>query len=143
MAYLLDVNVLIALIDPSHVHHEPAHFWFSAEGTHAWATCPLTENAVLRILGQPRYPNSPGTPAMVAKILKALRDQSGHEFWGDNISIMESKYVSPQNLLSSTQITDTYLLALAVANGGQLVSFDRRLVTSAVHNGAKGLKLLG
>jgi uncharacterized protein len=143
MAYLLDVNVLVALIDPSHVHHDSAHVWFSAEGAHAWATCPLTENAVLRILGQPRYPNSPGTPATVAKILKALREQPGHEFWGDNISIMDSKYVSPQNLLSSAQITDTYLLALAVANDGQLVSFDRRLVTSAVRNGAKALKLLG
>jgi predicted nucleic acid-binding protein len=57
---LLDVNVLIALLDRRHVHHDPAHGWFAAAQANGWATCPLTQNAVLRILGQPRYPNSPG-----------------------------------------------------------------------------------
>jgi hypothetical protein len=57
---LLDVNVLIALLDQRHVQHEQAHGWFAAAQANGWATCPLTQNAVLRILGQPRYPNSPG-----------------------------------------------------------------------------------
>ena len=60
--YLLDVNVLIALVDPAHVHHEPAHAWFSQQGSTSWATCPMTENGLLRIVGHPRYPNSPGSP---------------------------------------------------------------------------------
>lgn len=66
MTYLLDVNVLIALIDPGHVQHDIAHDWFARDGASAWATCPITENAALRILGHASYPNSPGTPAAVA-----------------------------------------------------------------------------
>jgi predicted nucleic acid-binding protein len=69
---LLDVNVLIALLDRRHVHHEAAHGWFAAEQAKGWATCPLTQNAVLRILGQPRYPNSPGPPAVVAPLMAEL-----------------------------------------------------------------------
>ncbi|HYK37674.1 MAG TPA: hypothetical protein VEV40_17080, partial [Alloacidobacterium sp.] len=63
--FLLDINVLIALIDPAHVQHDRAHEWFASKGQKAWATCPLTENGVLRIVGHPRYPNSPGSPAAV------------------------------------------------------------------------------
>ena len=72
---LLDVNVLIALIDPQHVHHQPAHGWFQAHGCHGWATCPLTQNALLRILGNPRYPNSPGSPAVLMPLLQELLAQ--------------------------------------------------------------------
>ncbi len=53
---LLDVNVLIALLDRRHIHHEPTHGWFASAQADGWATCPLSQNAVLRILGQPRYP---------------------------------------------------------------------------------------
>ena len=64
-AYLLDVNVLIALVDPAHVQHDAAHEWFARQGHKAWATCPLTENGLVRIVGHPRYPSSPGTPAAI------------------------------------------------------------------------------
>lgn len=74
MTYLLDVNVLIALLDPAHIQHDTAHAWFAEEGHTAWATCPLTENGVLRIIGHPRYPNSPGSPA-------AGRDDVNAVFW--------------------------------------------------------------
>ena len=77
MTYLLDVNVLIALIDPGHVAHDDAHGWFSREGHTSWATCPITENGVLRILGNPKYPNSPGSPAIVAGIVEQLRSLPG------------------------------------------------------------------
>ena len=72
MTFLLDANVLIALIDPAHVQHDAAHAWFAAHGQRSWATCPLTENAVLRIVGHARYPNSPGTPAAVAPMMASL-----------------------------------------------------------------------
>ena len=75
--YLLDMNVLIALVDPVHVQHDAAHEWFALERRHAWATCPMTENGLLRIVGHPRYPNSPGTPAVVAGILGRLRELPG------------------------------------------------------------------
>jgi toxin-antitoxin system PIN domain toxin len=143
MAFLLDVNVLIALFDPAHIHHDPAHEWFADVGRSAWATCPLTENGVLRIVGNSRYPNSPGTPAAVVSLLAGLTSLPGHVFWPDNISLMRSSSLDPTRLLSSSQVTDTYLLALALANDAQLATFDRRLVTDAVQEGSKSLHIIG
>lgn len=140
--YLLDVNVLIALIDPSHVQHDRAHNWFAAQGNQAWATCPLTENGVLRIVGSARYPNSPGTPAAVAELMTVLRALGGHEFWPDDITLLDGQRIDRARLLESSQVTDSYLLALAVAHGGQLATFDRHLVADAVLYGARSLHLI-
>jgi uncharacterized protein len=140
--FLIDINALIALIDPAHVQHDRAHEWFAASGKHAWATCPLTENGVLRIVGHARYPNSPGTPAAVAELLAELCTLPGHEFWPDDISLLDAERVDGSRLLDSTQVTDSYLLALAGAHGGQLATFDRRLVTGAVVNGAQALHVI-
>jgi len=137
--YLLDVNVLIALIDPAHVQHDRAHEWFAAQGRKAWATCPLTENGVLRIVGHPRYPNSPGTPAAVAELLTVLCGLGGHEFWPDDTSMLDSKRIDCTRLLDSRQITDSYLLSLACAHEGKLATFDRHLVADAVIGGAQAL----
>ena len=141
-AFLLDVNVLIALVDPAHVAHDAAHEWFEQQGHKAWATCPLTENGLLRIVGGARYPNSPGTPAAVAPLLAALRALPGHVFWPDDISLLDADRVDATRLLDSAQVTDSYLLALACAHEGQLASFDRRLVKDAVRGGARRLHLI-
>jgi hypothetical protein len=143
MTYLLDVNVLIALIDPAHVQHGQAHDWFAATGRHDWATCPMTENGVLRIVSNARYPNSPGAPAIVAKVVEGLRGLPGHVFWPDDISLLDAKRVDASRLLTTGQIADSYLLALAVAHGGRLATFDRRLVLDAVHGGAAALHVIG
>ena len=140
MVFLLDANVLIALLDPAHVHHDPAHAWFAQQDS--WATCPMTENAVLRIVGHPRYPNTPGTPAAVAPLMASLRALPGHVFWPDDISLLDAGERDLTRLLSPGQVTDTYLLALARAHGGKLATFDRRLVTDAVPNGAQTLHLI-
>lgn len=140
--YLLDVNVLVALIDPAHVQHDRAHDWFAAKGRKAWATCPLTENGVLRVVGHARYPNSPGTPAAVAGLLSVLLALGGHEFWPDDITLFDSRRIDAKRLLDSGQVTDAYLLALARAHGGQLATFDRRLVADAVIDGSKALHLI-
>ena len=140
--FLLDVNVLIALIDPSHVQHDRAHGWFARKGREAWATCPMTENGVLRIVGHPRYPNSPGSPAAVAELLIALRALPGHAFWPDDMSLLEQQRVEAARLLDSAHVTDSYLLALARAHDGQLASFDQRLVTDAVVDGSKAFHLV-
>jgi hypothetical protein len=140
--YLLDVNVLIALIDPAHVQHDRAHQWFAAQGQRAWATCPLTENGVLRIVGHARYPNSPGTPAAVAELFAILRALDGHEFWPDDLTLFDTRRIDSTRLLASSQVTDTYLLALAVAHGGQFATFDRNLVVDAVIDGAQALHLI-
>lgn len=139
---LLDVNVLIALMDRWHTHHETAHRWFAEEGSHSWATCPLTQNAALRILGSPDYPNSPGSLLVVADTLGRMLGLAGHVFWADDISLLDSPLIRRDRMLSSRQITDTYLLALAAAHGGRLATFDRRLVADAVRDGSSALQLI-
>ena len=143
MSFLLDVNVLIALIDPTHVGHDAAHQWFVATGAASWATCPITENGVIRIAGHPRYPNSAGSPAAVIPLIARLRMLPGHVFWPDDISLMDSPIVGPASIATPAQVTDTYLLALAVANKGQLATFDRRLSINAVRGGRGALQVIG
>ena len=140
--FLLDINVLIALIDPAHVQHDRAHEWFASRGQKAWATCPLTENGVLRIVGHPRYPNSPGSPAVVGELLVSFRELSGHAFWPDDMSLLDREYVNTARLLDSAHVTDSYLLALARAHDGQLATLDKRLVTDAVIDGPKALHVI-
>jgi len=140
--YLLDVNVLIALIDPAHMQHDRAHEWFAASGKDAWATCPLTENGALRIVGSARYPNSPGSPAAVAELLAGLCALPGHEFWPEDITLLDSRRIDRTRLLDTAQVTDTYLLALAAAHNGKLATFDRHLVADAVLHGKEALHLL-
>lgn len=142
MIFLLDVNVLIALIDPAHVSHDAAHRWFEAGGQAAWATCPLTENGVMRIVGHPKYPGAPGSPADVAGIVAKLRALPGHVFWPDDISLVANAWVDPARILTSGQVTDTYLLAMAAIRGGRLATFDRRLMTNAVKKGNAALELI-
>lgn len=142
MTYLLDVNVLIALIDPVNSHHETAQNWFGTVGKKSWATCPITQNGVVRIVGNPRYPNSPGNPKIVAELLSKFVTDSGHEFWSEDINLLDSSRFDLERLLTAGQVTDSYLLALAIAHGGQLATLDRRLMTDAVLDGASGLHLV-
>ena len=142
MSYLLDVNVLIALIDPGHVAHNDAHAWFSSEGHTSWATCPITENGVVRILGNPKHPNSPGSPAVVAGFVEQLRALPGHCFWAEDFSLIGSDVVDARRILTSAQVTDTYLLALSKMRGGVLATFDRRLSVDAVKSGKSALHLI-
>lgn len=142
MTFLLDVNVLIALIDPGHVAHDDAHDWFASTGRRSWATCPITENGVIRIVGSPRYPNSPGSPSVVAEIVGKLRRLPSHNFWPDDVSLVDADNVDPAKVLTSAQVTDTYLLALAKARGGRLATFDRKLSTEAVKGGKSTLHLI-
>jgi hypothetical protein len=142
VTFLLDVNLLIALIDPTHVGHHQAHRWFAATGAASWATCPLTENGVIRIVGHPRYPNSAGSPAAAAPSVASLRALAGHVFWKDDLSLMDSGIIDVAQIATSAQVTDTYLLALAVANNGRLATFDRRLSPTAVRGGRGALHVI-
>ncbi|MDQ6640682.1 MAG: VapC toxin family PIN domain ribonuclease, partial [Pseudomonadota bacterium] len=119
--------------------HETAHVWFAKHGHRAWATCPLTENGLVRIVGDSRYPNSLGTPTVAARILARMRALPGHTFWADDVSLLDDRRVDSTRLLHSRQITDSYLLALAVAHGGKLATLDRKLVADAVAGGAAAL----
>lgn len=141
--FLLDVNVLIALMDPAHVQHDRAHTWFAVSGRKAWATCPMTENGVLRIVGHARYPNSPGTPAAVAELMTRFLAHPGHEFWAGDVTLLDGRRVNVARLLDSGQVTDSYLLALAASHGGKLATFDRQMVADAVAKGSQALHVIG
>ena len=131
MRALLDINVLIALLDAQHVHHALATRWLGANIGKGWASCPLTQNGVVRIMSQPAYPN-PVPPGSVAGRLSEAVDAEWHEFWADDISVLDAGRVRWNAVLGSRQITDCYLLALAVHHGGRFVSFDRRISAAAV-----------
>jgi uncharacterized protein len=129
-------------MDPLNSRSQEAHHWFSTVGHKSWATCPLTENGTIRIVGNPRYLNSPRSPGAVAELLSRFVSIPGHEFWPDNISLLDQEKIDRDRLLNSSQVTDSYLVALAIANGGQLATFDRRLSVDAVHSGASGIHLI-
>lgn len=143
MIYLLDVNILIALIDPTHVHALRARRWFEQNAAGGWATCPLTENRLLRIVSNPRYPNAVASPAVAMASLIAMKKVPQHHFWADDISLTDSLRVDPDRLLTSAHLTDVYLLALAVAHGGRFATLDRRMMSIAVAGGAAALHVIG
>jgi predicted nucleic acid-binding protein len=96
---LLDVKVLIALLDPRHVrhevaHHEVAHHWFAAQAERPWASCAITQNAVLRILAHPRYTNSPGSPGVVSTVLRGLVAHPRHRFWETAPSLLDQRLIT-------------------------------------------------
>lgn len=133
---LLDTNALIALLDLDHVHHPRARSWLESEAGSGWASCPLTQNGCVRIMSQPKYP-SPVPPGEVIKRLKDAAGTSYHEFWPDDLSILDPRLVDSARIHGPRQVTDVYLLALAVKHGGRFATFDGRVPLSAVPGAAK------
>lgn len=144
MIYLLDVNLLLAMMDGQHAAHAPAHAWFDEFANEGWATCPITENGFVRIISNRKYPNPTATPGEAADMLvAAMRDVKGHQFWPDDISLLSDDHFRRDRLLSPAQITDAYLLALAGKHQGHLATLDRRLITDAVNGGRQNLHIVG
>jgi toxin-antitoxin system PIN domain toxin len=137
---LLDVNVLLALFDGEHLHHEAAHDWFSMEREGGWATCPLTENAFVRQLSNPKYyKRSDALQITAFEVLSRLRQfcASGHHvFWQDDLSL-RALSLDKARYFGHRQVTDLYLLALARKNGGKLVTFDKSIPWSLLKDGGR------
>ena len=131
MRALLDVNVLIALLDADHSLHKRATQWFGEHARAGWASCPITENGCARIMSHPGYPNALPVQAVMARLAEA-RTGGLHEFWPDDISLLDAQVADSARIHGPRQITDVYLLGLAVRNGGRLVTFDRAISVSAV-----------
>ncbi len=142
MTYLLDVNVLIALVDPAHIGHDMVHNWFDRQGSRSWASCPVTENGLIRIISNPKYPNACLSPAEAVQLMMSLRALHGHEFWHDNLSFCATPDVDTERMTSHAQVTDTYLLALTVGRKAMLATLDRKLSTAAVKNGGRALHVI-
>ena len=140
MRALLDVNVLIALHDQDHVHHRQAAQWLTQHAQLGWASCPITQNGCLRIMSQPGYPNAQPLAVLIA-MLQGSTQAPQHAFCPDDVSALDAGTFEHRHMHSARQLTDLYLLSLAVRRGGRLVTFDQRIPLSAVR-GARTEHLL-
>jgi len=133
---LLDVNVLVALLDGGHLHHDTATAWLARHERAGWSSCPLTQNGCIRVLSLTNYPNAQPPAAVAARLAGAIAG-THHEFWPDSLSLLEPDRLAWGHVLSSRQVTDAYLLALAVQRDGRLVTFDRGISIAAVPGASK------
>jgi toxin-antitoxin system PIN domain toxin len=133
---LLDVNVLIALLDSDHASHDSAISWFSKHAREGWASCPITQNGCIRIMSNPVYPNPLPVQAVIEHLAEACH-QDIHEFWLDAVSLLDSDVVDSSRIHGPRQLTDIYLLALAVRHGGRFVTFDTGIPLAAVRKATK------
>ena len=140
MRALLDVNVLIALLDADHTLHRRANEWFADDARGGWASCPITENGCIRIMSHRGYPNSVPVVAVTERLLQAAADRL-HEFWPDDLSVLDGGAVDPTRIHGPRPISDVYLLALSVQHGGRFVTFDSAVSRAAVRR-AEGKHLL-
>jgi len=138
---LLDINALIALCDPNHVDHQRVAVWFGEIGGKAWASCPITENGFVRILSNPNYPGLSGSVSLATKLLQELGRQKGHEFWADDYSIVDGT-IDFTRSAGHKQITDLYLLGLAVRREGRFASVDRHIPAELVQGGAEAYEIV-
>jgi uncharacterized protein len=127
VTYLLDINVLIALSDPGHVHHDAAHRWFSAIGSASWATCPMTENGFVRVVSNPTYRSISETPSQTTLRLRISCAAPGHVFWPNTLSITDATVFNLSKLQGHQQLTDHYLAGMAYHHDAKLATFDANI----------------
>ena len=144
MVSLLDVNVLVALFDETHVYHEISHQWFGRNRRLGWATCPLTENGFVRVVSNPTYPGRGTSLPDAITRLEEFRSSGHHVFWPDALSLRDRSLFRPVHITGHRQLTDIYLLALSLQNGGRLATFDRTIpLRSVAGAGPEHLAVLG
>ena len=131
MRALLDVNVLIALLDPDHISHKAAMGWFDKHALEGWASCPITQNGCIRVMSNANYPNALPVQAVVKHLADACA-QDVHLFWSDEISLLDEEVFDSTRILGPRQLTDIYLLGLAVVHEGRFVTFDSKVPLAAV-----------
>jgi toxin-antitoxin system PIN domain toxin len=134
---LLDVNLLVALFFADHVHHDLAHDWFADRRHQGWATCPLTENGLIRVACQQPSDEMLVRPAEVITHLDRFCKDKHHRAWTDAVSLTDTAVFAPQFIRGHRQLTDVYLLGLAKKMGGQLATFDRTIPLKAVRGAAE------
>ena len=130
-AFLLDVNVLIALAWPTHTSHETVQRWFAKNARHGWATCPLTESGFVRILSNPAFSSNSLNPLEALGLLKANKQHHAHRFFPDDISFADAVKKFERRLVGHRQVTDAYLLGLALHHRSTLATLDSGLTSLA------------
>lgn len=127
MTVLLDVNVLVALAWPNHIHHEHAARWFESQREQGWATCPVTQSGFVRVSSNRRIVPEAKSPAEAVAVLTQLIRLSDHHFWHDDIAFAGSEFIDPDRILGHHHVTDAHLVALAIRHKGRLATFDRNV----------------
>lgn len=140
--FLPDVNTLLALLDPMHVHHGTVCRWFESRAPWRMLPCPHVENGVIRVASQSAYPNRPGTSAQVRVILQNFISAVGAESCTSSISLLQDSILLKPETLTPPRIADLYLLALAVANGARLATLDQRIPAEAIAGGLPGIEII-
>lgn len=125
--YLLDANVLIALLWPNHEQHGAALKWFTLHRSRGWATCPFTEAAFVRIVSNPAFSRDAVHPREAVQILSANTQAQDHLFWPDELPFAEAVAFAGVRLMGHQQVRDAYLLGLAIRRGGMLATMDQRI----------------
>lgn len=124
MIYLLDVNLLIALAWPSHIHHLQAQDWFARRGSKNWASCPMSQAGFVRISSNPKFIDGAVSPLEAISLLKTVTRSPKHQFWPDDVNVVDTTSFSFTHLVGHRQVTDAYLLSLVMAHGGKLGTLD-------------------
>jgi uncharacterized protein len=124
---LLDVNLLIALLWPVHEAHKKAQRWFAANADHGWATCPITQAGFVRIVSNPALSRGSPSAKEALAVLAGSLEHHAHRFWAEDIGVPEALAVSGQRLVGHQQVTDAYLLGLALHKKGKLATLDSSL----------------
>jgi uncharacterized protein len=129
VAFLLDVNVLIATAWPTHRAHQKVQEWIGRHAKEGWATCPFTETAFVRILSNPAFSPSAVTPADALALLRANLQHPAHRFWEDDVSLIQAVGPFSERLVGHQQLSDAYLLGLVIHRKGKLATLDRGVLT--------------
>jgi hypothetical protein len=141
--WLLDVNVMLAWLWPGHEAHRIAFSWMMAHGRESWATCPITEMGFLRIITNPSF--SPHVPEWSEAIDILRRHTEGnrhHSFWPDTLTLDAVDRQLGDRIKGAGQVTDAYLLALAMRHQGKMVTLDYKMKALAPEGSAEADALL-
>lgn len=140
--FLPDVNTLLALLDPMHVHHEAAHQWHAEQSPLRLILCSHVENGVIRVASQPKYPNCLGTASRVRDVLWGFVQKGNSASCGKEISLLDDGILLQSGALTPSRVSDLYLLALAAANDARFATFDTRIPAAAVAGGPAALEII-
>jgi toxin-antitoxin system PIN domain toxin len=137
--YLLDVNVFLALVTENHIHHQIVTAWFNTPGLQ-WALCPFTEAGFLRNATAPR--SGQITMSEATAVLARMAQESGYHYLP--ITADWQTLCSPffKRLYGTKQVTDAYLLGLALRERLVLVTMDKGIVHLAGNDYSKHVLLL-
>ena len=126
--YLLDVNVLVALLWPAHEAHQAALKWFQRVGGKSWATCSVTQAGFVRIVSNPAFTSDALSPQQAMELLEVNAEHPGHRFWKDDAGFLTVSAPFAERMTGHRQVTDAFLLGLALRHKGRVATLDRGML---------------